>query len=78
MIDLKEFENFMIEEELSENTRKIYLFAVEQYFSKYDEVNKTNILLWKAEMQEKYKPQTCNLRLSGIKNTASLKTLQLK
>ena len=66
MQNLQDFEEFMIEEELALNTRNTYLYALKDFFSRYHELNKRNILEWKAVLQSKFKPQTVNLRLAAM------------
>ena len=46
------FKAWLREEELSENTIKSYVFAVKDFFTKYNEISKANLILWKQEMLE--------------------------
>lgn len=64
---LEEFENFLREMNLSENTIKSYLYALKQYESLYGEtVNRKTLREYKVFLQDNYKPQTVNLRIRAI------------
>lgn len=65
-MDLKGFRNYLIEEELSENTIESYMVSVTQFFEFADEVTKANIIEWKRLLMGKVAPKTVNLRLVGI------------
>ena len=60
------FKAWLREEELSENTINSYVFAVNDFFTKYPVISKANLILWKQEMLEKKSPKTVNLRLCAI------------
>ena len=60
------FKAWLREEELSENTINSYVFAVKDFFKKYNEISKANLILWKQEMLEVKSPKTVNLRLCAI------------
>lgn len=60
------FKAWLREEELSENTINSYVFAVKDFFTKYDEISKANLILWKQEMLKVKSPKTVNLRLCAI------------
>ena len=60
------FKAWLREEELSENTINSYVFAVNDFFTKYPVISKTNLILWKQEILEKKSPKTVNLRLCAI------------
>ncbi len=60
------FESYLIEQELSANTREAYLFSMQCFFERYDEATKTNALLWKKDLQDAgLKPKSVNIRLNG-------------
>ena len=63
---IKDFERQLKDTNLSENTKKSYIFAVRQFFGKYDELNKHNLNNYKAWLIENYKSQTVNLRLRAV------------
>lgn len=63
---LSRFEEYLIEQELSANTREAYLFSMQRFFERYNEATKANALLWKKDLQEAgLKPKTVNIRLNG-------------
>lgn len=63
---LSRFEEYLIEQELSANTREAYLFSMQRFFERYNEATKANALLWKKDLQEaRLKPKTVNIRLNG-------------
>ena len=63
---MKEFKNFLIHQNLSNNTISSYVTAVEQYFKNFDDIAKQNLLAFKAELVDKNKGKTVNLRIQGI------------
>lgn len=64
MID--QFKKALILANFSMNTVSSYVYTVEHYFTKFDDINKTNLLLYKGLLLEKYKAKTVNLRIQGI------------
>lgn len=60
------FEDYLKKKNLSQNTIKVYLFAVKQYQSKYIIVNEKNIQSYKAFLMDNYKIKTVNLRIQAI------------
>lgn len=68
MIDFDGFKAHMIEEELAENTVFSYMQALRLYAKQYPDINKKNLLAFKADMMERYAPQTVNLRLTALMN----------
>lgn len=67
------FEAYLMEEELSENTRNSYLYAVSQFFEKYEEVNKINLVRWKSQLSNSLSAKTVNLRLCGMRRYCEYK-----
>jgi len=63
---IKDFEKYLRNENLAENTISAYLFAFRQYKEQYNVINKKNLRNFKTFLMEKYKPQTVNLRLRAI------------
>ena len=51
---------------MAENTISAYIYAVNDYFSKYKMLNKWNLLLYKANIIEKFRPKTVNLRIQAL------------
>lgn len=63
---IEEFERHLRGTNLSENTKKSYMFAVRQYNDQYGEVTQKNLRAYKVWLIENYKPKTVNLRLRAI------------
>lgn len=63
---MDKFEMYLRNTNLSENTIISYTFAVKQYFSQYDTVNKRNLRAHKMWLIESYKPKTVNLRIRAM------------
>lgn len=51
---------------MAQNTVSAYLYAVKEYNSKYQTINKRNLLLYKTYLIETFKPKTVNLRIQAI------------
>lgn len=65
MIDT--FKKYLKGTNLSENTQESYLFAVKQYYMRYeDKLTKKNLRDYKMWLIENFSPKTVNLRLRGI------------
>lgn len=60
------FERHLRGTNLAENTVKSYLFAVRQFYTRYDSVTKRSLKEHKAWLIEQYKPKTVNLRIRAI------------
>jgi len=63
---INKFERHLKDTNLSENTKRSYIFAIKQFSEKYEKFNKTNLNNYKTWLIENYKPQTVNLRLRAI------------
>ena len=63
---IKAFRNYLIEEERSANTIDCYLKALKQFFEKYDDVTKENLLDFKRCQMEKWKPKTASNRITAM------------
>ncbi len=61
-----EFERHLRGTNLAENTVKSYLFAVRQFYERYDSMTKRSLKEHKAWLIEQYKPKTVNLRIRAI------------
>lgn len=78
---LEEFESHLRKGNLSENTVKSYVWAVEYFLSHYDGVTTENLLAYKGYLLERYKPKTVNLRIQAVNKYLSFlgqEKLQLK
>ncbi len=51
---------------MAENTISAYVYAVNDYFTKHKTLNKRNLLLYKANIIEQFKPKTVNLRIQAL------------
>lgn len=51
---------------MAKNTISAYAYAVADYYSRYKELNKKNLLLYKAYLIEDFKPKTVNLRIQAL------------
>jgi integrase/recombinase XerD len=60
------FKKQLQRDNLSHNTIIAYLYAVEDFFKKYSCINQQNLLLYKAEQMERFKPKTVNLRIQAL------------
>ena len=63
---IEEYERYLRNKRLSENTIASYLFTAKQFAGKYDSVSENSINDYKAWLVEFYKPKTVNLRIRGI------------
>ena len=64
---LNDFRAWLREEELSQNTIDSYVFAVYDFFEKFREINKKNLIDWKQALMDAGKsPKTVNLRLCAM------------
>lgn len=62
----KRFKEYLEKTNFSKNTIDSYVFAVDQYFIQYEDINKKNLKQYKTWLIENYKPKTVNLRLRAI------------
>lgn len=70
---LRLFEERLIENELSENTRVSYLISMRQFFQRYEKANKENGILWKKQLQDSgLHPKTVNIRISAYNKLVEL------
>ena len=63
---MKDFEDFLRKNNLAEKTISSYLFTIKKYFSIYDDITKKNLLTFKGDLVETYKPKTVNLRIQAV------------
>ena len=63
---ISDFKQFLLRQNLSENTINSYVFTVQHFFAQHEEITKKNLLAYKGFLIEKYKAKTVNLRLQGI------------
>ena len=63
---VKNFELFLRQENMSDNTIAAYVYAVNDYYSRKKELNKRNLLMYKSYLMETFKPKTVNLRIQAL------------
>ena len=63
---IEEFREFLMEEERSINTINNYMTSVKIFFQHYPEINKKNMLDFKQEQLEKWKPKTAHSRVVAM------------
>ena len=63
---ITEFKNYLLRQNLSENTINSYIYTVNNFFVNFSDITKKNLLSYKGMLVEKYKPKTVNLRIQGI------------
>lgn len=64
---IESFREYLEEKELSDNTVRAYITAMEQFFSSFGEISKKNGLDWKRELQEKgLKAKSINIKLNAF------------
>ena len=62
----KEFEIFLRDGNMANNTVAAYCYAVNEYYSRHKELSKKNLLLYKTYLIETFKPKTVNLRIQAL------------
>jgi len=65
-MELEKFEEFLTQGNMAKNTISAYLYAVKEFGSRYKELNKRNLLVYKTYLIETYKPKTVNLRIQAM------------
>ena len=63
---VESFKTALRESNMAENTISAYVYAVNDYFSKHKTLNKRNLLLYKANLIEQFRPKTVNLRIQAL------------
>lgn len=63
---MSEFEEYLHDQNLAQNTIIAYMGAIKQYNERYEKVNKKNLRDYKVFLIEHYKPQTINLRIRAV------------
>lgn len=77
MIDIQGFNQYLFEEELADNTRASYVYALRDFAEKFTAVNKFNVIMWKQELSCGRAPGTVNLRLSAMERYCRFKGIKL-
>lgn len=63
---MEKFEMHLRQGNMAENTIAAYKYAVNDFSSKYKELTKKNLLLYKTYLLETFKPKTVNLRIQAL------------
>ena len=66
MYDIEGFQDYLAEEELSENTIEVYVCGVKKYARMFGEITKSNLIAFKKYLTQNFKPQTVNIRITAI------------
>lgn len=66
MEKLREFELFLWEKELAENTIKGYAHHLKDFFDKYEEITKANLIEWKKSLSARLCPNSVNHYLCSM------------
>lgn len=62
----EDFELFLRQENMSDNTISAYTFAVRDYFTRQKDLSKRKLLSYKSYLMENFKPKTVNLRIQAL------------
>lgn len=65
-MNIENFETYLRQGNMAENTIAAYRYAVKEYYSRHKELNKRNLLVYKTYLIEKFKPKTVNLRIQAM------------
>lgn len=66
MTSIDEFKKHLENLELAANSITAYLFAVRDFHSRFDKLNKRNLMLYKVHLIDGFRPKTVNLRIMGL------------
>lgn len=64
--EFKEFEEYLKEKNLAQNTIVSYLYTMRQYQNQYESITRKNLIDYKMFLIDNYRPQTVNLRIRAI------------
>lgn len=62
----EEFELYLRDENMSNNTVAAYIYAVKDYFAQEKELTKRHLIAYKGYLIDHYKPKTVNLRIQAL------------
>ena len=65
-IMVEKFKEYLVHSNMAKNTVSAYVYAVNDFNSKYKGLTKKNLLLYKAYLIETFKPKTVNLRIQAL------------
>lgn len=63
---VEKFKEYLTHSNMAKNTVAAYIYAVNDFNSRYKELTKKNLLLYKAYLIETFKPKTVNLRIQAL------------
>lgn len=63
---VEKFKEFLTHSNMAKNTVSAYIYAVNDFNSRYKELTKKNLLLYKTYLIERFKPKTVNLRIQAL------------
>lgn len=63
---VEKFKEYLTHSNMAKNTVSAYIYAVNDFNSKYKELTKKNLLLYKTYLIETFKPKTVNLRIQAL------------
>mgnify|MGYP003296516035 FL=1 len=63
---MEKFKDFLLAKNLAKNTVSAYIVAIRGYKELYEEVNKKNLLLWKAYLIDNFKAKSVNLKIQAM------------
>lgn len=66
IIMVEKFKEYLTHSNMAKNTVSAYIYAVNDFNSKYKELTKKNLLLYKTYLIETFKPKTVNLRIQAL------------
>ena len=65
-IMVEKFKEYLTHSNMAKNTVAAYIYAVNDFNSRYKELTKKNLLLYKAYLIESFNPKTVNLRIQAL------------
>lgn len=63
---MEKFKEFLLAKNLAKNTVSAYIIAIRGYQELYEEVNKKNLLLWRAYLIDNFKAKSVNLKIQAM------------
>ena len=63
---VEKFKELLTHSNMAKNTVSAYIYAVNDFNSRYKELTKKNLLLYKTYLIERFKPKTVNLRIQAL------------
>lgn len=76
---LDEYEAWLIENELSDNTIYSYMHSVQRFFDEYPELTQMNAVRWKKSLLESgLSPKTVNLKLNALRSYCEFSGTNIK